>query len=153
MVSLHTSELVVMVLPGYTNNSLGERMNELTKEAEWEKVLKDVANATAQDKGKAAKVTKKKAQSSEKARLLAEKRSTEMEAKFRETELNLVQVESLNLAHAKEVADLKMALKACESKWYNEGFVDAEGFADVYQAWVHGFKEGWMAAFQALGVP
>ena len=153
MVSLHTSELVVMVLPGYTNNSLGERMNELTKEAEWEKVLKDVANATAQDKGKAAKVTKKKAQSSEKARLLAEKRSTKMEAKFGETELNLVQAESLNLAHAKEVADLKMALKACESKWYDEGFVDAEGFADVYQAWVHGFKEGWMAAFQALGVP
>ena len=153
MVSLHTSELVVLVLPGYTNNSLGERMNELTKEAEWEKVLKDVANATAQDKGKAAKVTKKKAQSSEKARLLAEKRSTEMEAKFGETELNLVQAESLNLAHAKEVADLKMVLKACESKWYDEGFVDAEGFADVYQAWVHGFKEGWMAAFQALGVP
>ena len=142
MVSLHTSELVVMVLPGYTNNSLGERMNELTKEAEWEKVLKDVANATAQDKGKAAKVTKKKAQSSEKARLLAEKRSTKMEAKFGETELNLVQAESLNLAHAKEVADLKMAFKACESKWYDEGFVDAEGFADVYQAWVHGFKEG-----------
>ena len=153
MLSLHTSELVVMVLPGYTNNSLGERMNELTKEAEWEKVLKDVANATAQDKGKAAKVTKKKAQSSEKARLLAEKRSTEMEAKFGETELNLVQAESLNLAHAKEVANLKMALKACESKWYDEGFVDAEGFADVYQAWVHGFKEGWMATFQALGVP
>ena len=153
MLSLHTSELVVMVLLGCTNNSLGERMNMLTKEAEWEKALKDVANATAQDKGKAAKVTEKKAQSLEKAWLLVEKGSMEMEAKLGETELNLVQAESLNLAHAKEVADLKMAFKACESKWYDEGFVDAEGFADVYQAWVHGFKEGWMAALQALGVP
>ena len=36
-----------MVLLGCTNNSLGERMNMLTKEAEWEKALKDVANATA----------------------------------------------------------------------------------------------------------
>ena len=34
----------------------GERMRELVEEAEREKALKDVANATALDKGKAAKI-------------------------------------------------------------------------------------------------
>ena len=40
---------------------LGERMKELVEEAEREKALKDVANATARDKGKAAEVAEKKA--------------------------------------------------------------------------------------------
>ena len=40
---------------------LGERMKELAKEAEREKALKDVANATVWDKGKAAEVDEKKA--------------------------------------------------------------------------------------------
>jgi len=61
----------------------------------------------------------------------------------------------LNLAHVDEVADMKAALKACEDKWYNEGFTDAENFVEpvVHQAWVQGFEEGWLAALQALGVP
>jgi len=46
---------------------LGERMGELTEEAEWEKVLKDVTDAIAQDKGKAAEVVEKKVQPLEKA--------------------------------------------------------------------------------------
>ena len=48
---------------------LDERLKELTEDADREKALKDVANATAKEKGKAAE---KMAQSSEKARLLAE---------------------------------------------------------------------------------
>ena len=40
---------------------LGERMKEFAEEAEREKALKDVANATARDKGKAAEVAEKKA--------------------------------------------------------------------------------------------
>jgi len=39
---------------------LTERMKELAEEAEQEKALKDVANATARDKGKAAEVAEKK---------------------------------------------------------------------------------------------
>ena len=34
---------------------LGERLKELAKDADWEKALKDVANAAAEEKGKAAK--------------------------------------------------------------------------------------------------
>lgn len=47
---------------------LGERMKELAEEAEREKALKDVANATTRDKGKVVEATEKKAQSSKKDR-------------------------------------------------------------------------------------
>ena len=51
-------------------------------------------------------------------------------------------------------ADLKSALEACENKWYDEGFVDAEKSVEpvVHQARLHGFREGWLAAFQVMGV-
>ena len=68
---------------------LDEGMNKLAKEAEREKAPKDITNATARDKGKAVELAEKKAQSSEKARLLVEKRLSEMEAKLGETKLKL----------------------------------------------------------------
>lgn len=45
-------------------------------------------------------------------------------------------------------------MKACEIKWYNEGFADAENFAEpvVHQAQKLEFEEGWLATLQALGV-
>ena len=67
---------------------------------------------------------------SKKAKVLAEKKSTELEMKLGETELKLVEAKSLNLAQADKLADLNAALEACENKWYNEGFADAENFAD-----------------------
>ena len=126
---------------------LGERMKELAEEAKREKALKDVANATARDKGKAVEASEKKAQSLKKARLLAKRKLADMEAKLGETELKLAQAESLNLAHVDEVADLKAAYETCENKWYNEGFADAENSMKpvVHQARVQGFKEGWLA--------
>ena len=53
------------------------------------------------------------------------------------------------------MADLRAALAACKQKWYNEGFADAEKSAEpvVAQARNLGFKAGWFAALQALGVP
>ena len=63
-------------------------------------------------------------------------------------ELKLAEVESLNLAQADEIADLRVALEAWEEKWYNEGFVDTENSMEpiVHQAQWHGFREGWMVA-------
>ena len=84
---------------------LGERIGKLAEDAEWERALKDVADAAARDKGKAAEVAEKKAQSSKKARMLAEKRLVKVETKLGETELKLAQAESLNLAYAEEVAN------------------------------------------------
>jgi len=91
----------------------------------------------------------------EKARLVAEKKLTEMEAKLRGIELKLAKAENLNLAQVDKIAELKAAFEACENKWYNEGFVDAKNFVEpiVHQARFHGFGEGWLAALQAMGVP
>ena len=105
---------------------LNERLKKLFVDAEREKVLKDVATATAKEKVKTDKAVEKKANASEKARALAEKRLTEMEMKLEGTKLKLVEVESLNLSQADEIIDLKASLEACENKWYNEGFANAE---------------------------
>jgi len=110
--------------------------------------------ATAKEKGKVAKAAEKKAQSAKKAQLVAEKKLIEMEVKLGGTELKLAEAESLNLAKADEITDLKAALKACKEKWYNKGFVDAENSVEpiVHQVRHHGFWEGWLAALQAMRV-
>ena len=51
-----------------------------------------------------------------KARVSAEKRWSELEAKLGETELKLGEAVSLNIVRAEELADLKAALEGCESK-------------------------------------
>ena len=75
--------------------------------------------------------------------------------KLGKTELKLAEAVSLNTAQAEELANLKVALEACENKWYNEGFTDAENFVEpvIQEAWKLAFEEGWFAALQALGVP
>ena len=72
---------------------------------------------------------------------MAEKRMIELEMKLRGTELKLAKVESLNLAQVDEISNLKAALEACENKWYNEGFADAENSVEpvIRQAQRHAF--------------
>ncbi|KAK9990368.1 hypothetical protein SO802_025353 [Lithocarpus litseifolius] len=131
------------------------KMTELTEDAEREKALKDVAADTAREKTAAAESAERRAQSEERARQQAEKKAAELEAKPSEIELRLAKAESLSMAHTEEVADLKATLEACEEKWYNEGFADAENSVEpvVMQARAHGFDKGWMAALRAAGVP
>ena len=119
-------------------------MKELTENAEREKALKDVAVATKKEKGKAVEVAEKKAQSSKKAQLVAERNLAEVEDKLGAVELKLAEAASLNLAQADEITDLKATLEACETKWYNEGFADTENSVEpiVHQARSHGFREG-----------
>lgn len=57
-------------------------MKELIEDVEQEKALKDVATTTVKEKGKAAEAAEKKAQSSEKARLVAERKLAEVEDKL-----------------------------------------------------------------------
>ena len=66
----------------------------------------------------------------EKARTLVEKRSVELLTKQNETDLKLAEVVSLNTIQVEELADLRATLEACEEKWYNEGFADAENSAE-----------------------
>ena len=71
-----------------------------------------------------------------------------MEVKIGETELKLAEAETLNSSWVEELVDLRAALEGCESKWYNEGFVDVENLVEpvINEARKLVFKEGWFAA-------
>ena len=77
-----------------------------------------------------------------------------MKAKLGGVELKLAKAESLTLAQADKIADLKAALEASEEKGYNKCFADAENFVEpiVPQARHHGFGEGWLAVLQIMEV-
>ena len=134
---------------------LDGRVKELAEDVEREKALKDVAEVASRERAKIAVTTEKKVTASEKAKALAKKRLMDFEAKVGETELKLAETESLNSTWAEELADLRATLEGCESKWYNEGFADAENSVKhvINEARKLAFKEGWFAALQAVGVP
>ena len=83
---------------------------------------------------------------------MVERKLTEAEDKLGGVELKLVEAASLNLAQADEIADLRVALKAYENKWYNEGFADVENSAELVICETQNprFEEGWLATLQAL---
>lgn len=122
---------------------LDERLKETAEDAEREKALKDVAIATAKDKGKVAKTAEKRAQEYKKARVLAEKRLTKLDVKLGGTELKLAKAKSLNLAQADKIADLKVALEACEEKWYSNGFTNTENSVEPIGS-TDLRKDGWL---------
>ena len=64
-------------------------MKELAEDVEREKAFKDVAETASKEKAKIAMTAEKKDASSEKAKVLAEKRSVDLEVKMGETELKL----------------------------------------------------------------
>ena len=105
---------------------LNERVKDLSEEVDWEKAGREEAVKTAKDKTKAADAVEKRVAAVEKSRVSAEKRSAELVSKQNETDLKLAKAASLNVNLSEEVADLRAALEACESKWYDEGFVDVE---------------------------
>ena len=99
---------------------LGERLKELAEDDDREKALKDVANAIAKEKGKEAEVTEKVGPLPQLTSWqLAEGKLAETEDRLRGVELKFAEAASLNLAQADQIADLKVALEACKSKWYD----------------------------------
>ena len=129
-------------------------MKELAEDVERKKALKDVVEAASKERAKIAATAEKKAIASKKAKALVEKKLADLEAKVGETELKPTEAKSLNSARAEELADLRAALEGCKSKWYNEGFADAENSVKpvINEAWKLAFKEGWFVALQAVGV-
>ena len=91
----------------------------------WESAAK-----TAKEKLKAAESAEKRVAAAEKNRALAEKRGAKLLAKQNETDVKLGEAISLNTSQAEELTNLRAALEACEQKWYNEGFADAEQSAE-----------------------
>ena len=73
----------------------------------------------------------------EKSRASSKKRLAELVMQQNEMEAKLAKVASLNAILSEEVADLRAALEACESKWYDEGFADTKKGVEpiVMQAW------------------
>ena len=130
-------------------------MKDLTEEVDREKTGKEEAMKAAKEKTKIAESAEKRAAVAEKSRASAEKKSAELVTRQNETEVKLAKTASLNSTLSKKVVDLRAALEACESKWYDEGFANAEKSVEpmVMQARQLSFREGWMAALQALGVP
>ena len=110
---------------------------------------------TTKEKTKATESAEKRAAAVEKSQASAEKRLAELVTRQNETEEKLAEATSLNSTLFKEVTDLRAALEACEGKWYDKGFADAEKGVKlvVMQARQLSFREGWIATLQALGVP
>ena len=107
---------------------LDRRLKDLVEDVGREKALKDVAVVTVKDKEKAAATAEKKVAAFEKARVAAEKRSSEV--KLGVANQKLAEAASLNTAREGELANLKAALEAYKNKWYNEGFADIENFVE-----------------------
>ena len=106
------------------------RAKDLAEEVDRERGERESVAKTAKEKLKAVDSTEKKATATEKDRALAEKRCAELLAKQNKTDVKLAEVISLNTSQAEELTDLTAALEACEQKWYNEGFADAEKSAE-----------------------
>ena len=140
---------------------MASRARDLTEEVDREKGARESAAKTAKEKLKAAEsaekkaVARKKAVAAEKNRALEDKRCSELLAEQNETDVKLAKAISLTTSQVEELTYLRAALEACKQKWYNEGFADAEKSEEpvVSQARRLGFKAGWFAALQALGVP
>ena len=101
-------------------------MKDLTEEVDLEKTGREEAVKTAKEKTKTTELAEKRATAVEKSWASAEKRSVELVTRQNETEVKLAEAASLNSILSEEVVDLWAALEACESKWYDEGFADAE---------------------------
>ena len=86
---------------------------------------------------------------------MAEQSLTETGEKLGGMKLKLVEAESLNLAQAHKIAELRTALEMAKDKWYNTGFANVENSMEpiIYQSQHHRFGKGWKAALKAMGVP
>ena len=123
-------------------------MKDLTEEVSREKAGKEVAVETAKEKTNIVESAEKRASATEKSRASVEKKSAELMVWQNETEMKLAKTGSLNSTLSEEVVDLWAALEACESKWYDEGFANADKSVEpvIMQARQVSFREGWMAA-------
>ena len=77
---------------------------------------------------------------------MAKGKLVEVDDRLGGVELKFTKAASLNLAQADQIADLKVALEACESKWYDQGFADAKKSVEpvVHQTRLHRLgRDGW----------
>lgn len=77
-----------------------------------------------------------------------------LEGKLGDAEVRLTQVETVISTRDKEIVDLKIVMVQSEDKCYNMGFANTKSSSKLIMldSWRHGFREGWMAAVNALGL-
>ena len=96
------------------------------EEADKEKALKQVAEASLKEKTLGLNVMERRATTAEKALELAKQKAKVFQGKLGETKLKLVETASLVSARDKELTNLKSMVKTCKQTYYNKGFRDAE---------------------------
>ena len=108
----------------------------MMEEADKEKALKQVAEASLNEKTLELNMAEQRATTSEKARELAEQKVEDLQGKLGEAEVKLAKFSSIVSARDKELTNLKETMKNCEQVFYNIGFKDAENLvgAVVFQA-------------------
>ena len=106
------------------------RLKGAVEEAEKERALKEVSEATLRDQVTTLTVAKKRAAKAEKARAATKKRAADLEGKLGDAKVKLTQAESIVSTKDKEVADLKVALVQSEDKFYNMGFANTENSSE-----------------------
>ena len=96
------------------------------EEADKEKALKQVAEASLKEKTLGLNVMERRATIAEKALELAKQKAKVFQGKLGKTKLKLVETASLVSARDKELTNLKSMVKTCKQTYYNKGFRDAE---------------------------
>lgn len=106
------------------------------EEADKEKVLKQIAEVSLNEKTLELNVMERRVVTTERAHELAKQKAEDLQGKLSEVEVKLTEAVSLVFARDKELADLKEILKTCEQVYYNIGFKDVENWAGpvIFQA-------------------
>ncbi|KAM3732106.1 hypothetical protein ACB098_11G035600 [Castanea mollissima] len=102
------------------------RLKGVVEEANKDKALKQVVEASLNEKTLELNVVEQRAVTAEKTWELAEQKAEDLQGKLGEAEIKLAEATSLVFACDKELADLKETLKTYEQVYYNMGFKDAE---------------------------
>ena len=125
------------------------------EEAEKERALKEVFKAIRQDQVTALRAAERRAMEAKRAYVAIEKRAADLEGKLGDAEVKLAWAKSVVSARNKEVVDLQVALVQSEDKFYNMGFASTKNSNEpiMLESLRYGFREGWMATVNALGLP
>ena len=98
----------------------------MMEEADKEKALKQVAETSLKEKTLGLNVMERWATTAEKALELAKYKTKGLQGKLGENEIKLAEMVSLASTHDKELANLKIMMKARKQTYYNKGFKNAE---------------------------
>ena len=131
------------------------RLKGIMEEADKEKALKQVSEASLNEKNLGAERSKAAGNYCREGTGVGRAKGEGSSKETREAEVKLVEAASLVSTCDKELADLKETMKTCEQVFYNMGFKDAKNSAGVVilQDRKFGFAKGWMAAVNAIGLP